>query len=251
MRRILLAAGLLTAMVGLSQVSAQPDPEMMKVFRAMRQVTMSSPGVLAANPGVQKELKMDDDQVKAVNEKVPAMGGFGFGGGRFGKGKGELTDEQKEQMRKRFEQLSELKDTPEDKLEEKLREVLKDDLEKPTKEVEKILKPEQMTRLRQIARQQGGPSAYLSAENAKDLKLTDEQKKKLRDIADELQKDTMALFQGGGFGSPETREKMQMLNKEATEKAAGVLTDEQKSKWKELTGEPFAVQFGPRPKKDD
>jgi hypothetical protein len=251
MRRILLAAGLLTAMVGLSQVSAQPDPEMMKVFRAMRQVTMSSPGMLAANAGVQKELKMDDDQVKAVKEKVPAMG-FGFGGGRFGKGKGELTDEQKEQMRKRFEQLSQLKDTPEDKLEEKLREVLKDDLEGPTKEVEKILKPEQMTRLRQIARQQGGPSAYLSTENAKDLKLTDDQKKKLRDIADELQKDTMALFQGGGFGSPETREKMQMLNKEATEKAAGVLTDEQKSTWKTLTGEPFTVQFGgPRPKKDD
>jgi hypothetical protein len=62
----------------------------------------------------------------------------------------------------------------------------------------------------------------------------------------------MALFQGGGFGSPETREKMQMLNKEATEKAAGILTDEQKSKWKELTGEPFNVPLGgPRRKKDD
>jgi hypothetical protein len=249
MRRILLAAGLLTAMVGLSQVSAQPDPEMMKVFRAMRQVTMSSPGVLAANPAVQKELKMDDDQVKAVKEKVQPMG-FGFGGGRFGKGKGEITEEQKERAAKMFEKLQQLKDTPEDKLEEKMRETFKDELEGPAKEVEKILKPEQMTRLRQIARQQGGPTAYLSPENAKDLKLTDEQKKKLKDIGDELQKDTMALFQGGF--SAETREKMQMLNKEATEKAAGILTDEQKSKWKELTGEPFNVPLGgPRRKKDD
>jgi len=248
MRRILLAAGLFAGIVCLSQVSAQPSPEMMKVFRAVRQVTMSSPGVLAANPSVQKELKLDDDQAKAVKEKVPPVG-FG-GGGRFGKGKGELTDEQKERMAKMFEKVQKLADVPEDKLEDKIREEFKDELDGANKEVEKILKPEQMARLKQIARQQGGPSAYLSTENAKDLKLTDDQKKKLKEISDELQKDTQALFQGGF--SPETREKMQMLNKEATEKAAGVLTAEQKSKWKELTGEPFTVQFGgPRPKKDD
>ena len=135
-------------------------------------------------------------------------------------------------------------------LEGKMREVFKEEIEGPAKEVEKILKPEQFTRLKQIGRQQGGPSAYLSPDNAKDLGLTDDQKKKLKDITDELQKDTMALFQGGF--SAETREKMQMLNKEATEKAAGVLTDEQKTKWKELTGEPFSVPLGGgRQKRDD
>jgi hypothetical protein len=247
MRRILLAAGLLAAMVCLSQVSAQPNPEMMKVFRAVGRVTQSSPGVLAVNPGVQKELKLDEDQVKAIKEKVPQVG-FG-GGGRFGKGKAELTDEQKERMTKMFEKVQKLQDVPEDKLEDKIREEFKEELDGANKEVEKILKPEQMARLKQIARQSGGPAAYLSAENAKDLKLTDEQKAKLKEINAELQKDTQALFQGGF--SAETREKMQMLNKEATEKAAGVLTDEQKSKWKELTGEPFTVQFGQRPKRDD
>ena len=245
MRRIFLAAALITAMVGLTQVSAQPGPEMFTVFRILG----NSPGVLAANPAVQKELKMDDDQVKAVREKVSQMR---FGGGRFGKGKGELTEEQKERQAKFREKLEQLRDVPDDKLEAKTREVFKEEIEGPTKEVEKILKPEQFTRLKQIARQQGGPAAYLSAENAKDLKLTDEQKKKLRDIADELQKDTFALFQGGGGRSPETFEKVAMLNKEATDKAAAVLTDEQKSKWKELTGEPFQVSpFGSRPKKDD
>jgi hypothetical protein len=46
---------------------------------------------------------------------------------------------------------------------------------------------------------------------------------------------------------------MQSLNKEASEKAADVLTSEQKTKWKELIGEPYTVQrnFGGRPKKDD
>lgn len=245
MRRIFFAAALLTGMVGLSQAAAQPDPELFKLMRPAMRVLGSSPGALAANPGVQKELKLDDDQVKAVKEKVPGMG-FGRG---FGKGKGEITPEQQERMAKFMEKLGQLKDTPEDKLEEKMREVFKEELEGPTKEVEKILKPEQMTRLKQIARQQGGPSAYLSPDNAKDLKITDEQKTKLKKIAADLQEETMALFQGGF--SPETREKMQMLNKEATEKAAGVLTDEQKSKWKELTGEPFTVPLGGGRRKDD
>src|SRR4051794_1096381 len=247
MRRMFLAAGLLAAMVGLSQVSAQPDPEMMRVFRSAMQVVGTSPGVLANDPGVQKELKLDEEQVKAVKDKAPPLR-LGFGG-RGGKGK-DLTPEQQERMTKMFEKIQGLKDVPEDKLDAKVRETFKEELEGPTKEVEKILKPEQMTRLHQIARQQGGPSAYLRAENAKDLSLTDEQKKKLKDITDELQKDTMALFQGGF--SAETREKMTMLNKEASEKAGEVLTAEQKSKWKELTGEPYTVQpFRGRPKKDD
>jgi hypothetical protein len=245
MRRILLAAALFTAMVGLGRVSAQPDPELFKVMRPVMRVLGSSPGALAGNSQVQKELKLDDDQIKAVKEKIP-QAGFGRG---FGKGKTEPTPEQTERFQKMMEKMQQLKDVPEEKLEGKIREVFKEELEGPTKEVEKILKPEQMTRLKQIARQQGGPSAYLAPENAKDLKLTDEQKKKLKDIADELQKDTMALFQGGF--SPETREKIGMLNKEASEKAGEVLTSEQKSKWKEVTGEPFTVQFGGGPRKKD
>jgi len=246
MRRIFLAAALCTVTVGLSPASAQqPDPELFRLFRPAMRVLGTSPGALAANPAVQKELKMDDDQVKAVKEKVPAVG---LGGG-FRK-KGDITPEQQERITKFMEKLGQLKDVPEDKLEGKMREVFKEEIEGPAKEVEKILKPEQFTRLKQIARQQGGPSAYLSPDNAKDLGLTDDQKKKLKDITDELQKDTMALFQGGF--SAETREKMQMLNKEATEKAAGVLTDEQKTKWKELTGEPFSVPLGGgRQKRDD
>jgi Spy/CpxP family protein refolding chaperone len=244
MRRIFLAAGLFTAMVGLSRVSAQPDPEVFKLLRPAMQVLRTSPGALAANPAVQKELKMDDDQVKAVKDKIPQLGGGGFGKGK------NATPEQQERMAKLFEKLQGLKDVPEDKLEAKMREAFKEELEGPTKEVEKILKPEQMTRLKQIARQQGGPSAYLHAENAKDLSLTDDQKKKLKDITDELQKDMMALFQGGF--SAETRDKMGMLNKEASEKAGEVLTAEQKTKWKELTGEPFTVPFGGgRPKRDN
>jgi hypothetical protein len=253
MRRLCVTLALLTVIAVLSQSTAQqPDfRRMQSIFR----VIGDNPGTYAANPGVQKELKMDEDQVKAVNEKVGLGGGFGFGGG-FGKGgKGkELTEEQRARFEKMREKMESLQDVPEDKLEEKIREVFKEEIETPTKEVEKILKPEQMKRLVQIARQQGGPRAYLKPENVKDLSISDDQKKKLTEIATELDKDVGELRRGGGKGgfSPETREKIENLNKEAAEKAAATLTAEQKTKWKELVGEPFTVQrFGFRPKKDD
>ena len=256
MRKVFIPLALIALMIVLGQSSAQPDAEMMKVGAAVGRITGETPGSLARNEGVQKELKLDEDQIKAVQEKVPAIGfgggrGFGFGKGK-GKGKFELDDAAKERMTKYFEKIQTLRDVPEDKLEDKIREVFKEDLEKQATEVEKILKPEQMTRLKQIARQQGGPLAYLKAENVKELGITDEQKTKLKSINTDLDKDRQELFRGGGGFSPETREKMENLAKEANEKAAAVLTDEQKSKWKTLIGEPYTVQrFGGRPKKDD
>jgi Spy/CpxP family protein refolding chaperone len=263
MRRILMATALVVGMAALShQSSAQQfDPEMIKVFRAAMPILMNNPALVVNNTGVQKELKMDEDQIKACREKVVGgglgFGGFGGFGGKGGKGK-DLTDEQKEKGMKMIEKLGALKDVPEDKLEEKLRETFKEELEAPMKEVEKILKPEQLTRLKQISRQQGGPAAYLKAENVADLKITDEQKKKLKEINDELVKDVMELRGGagggkGGFGPlpPETRTKITALTKEATDKAVDVLTSEQKSKWKELTGEPFTVTFERQQRKRD
>lgn len=255
MRKICVSIALLSIIVLLSQTSAQqPDFQAMgKVFRAVQRNVGEAPGMLALNPGVQKELKMDDDQVKTVREKVVAVG-FGGGGG-FGKGKGEITPEAKERMMKYFEKVQGLVEVPEDKLDDKVRETFKEEIESANKEVEKILKAEQMSRLKQIARQQGGPGAYLKPENAKDLELKDDQKTKLKEISADWQKDITELFSGGGGGfrlSPEVREKMTALTKEATEKAVAVLTDAQKTKWKELTGEPYTVQlFGGRPKKDN
>jgi len=255
MRKVFIPLALLAMMLVLGQSSAQPDPEMMKVYFAVGRITNETPGSVVRNQGVQKELKLDEEQIKAVQEKVPAIG-FGFGGGggggkgKGGKGKGGgLTEEQKEKFAKYQEKVQSLKDVPEDKLEDKVREAFKDDLETQAKEVEKILKPEQLARLKQIARQQGGPAAYLKAENVKDLSITDEQKTKLKSINTELDKDRQELFRSG-FGA-ETREKMENLAKEANEKATAVLTDEQKSKWKTLVGEPYTVRFGGRPKKDD
>ncbi|HKB03921.1 MAG TPA: hypothetical protein VKD90_16990 [Gemmataceae bacterium] len=261
MRKWFVATALLGGMAYLGSTTAQEfDQELFKKMRQAGQIMRDHPVVVANNPGVQKELKLDEDQVKAVKEKVtPPAGTFGFGGGGgFGKGKGKGGGggDFKERFAKQMERMQVLKDVPDDKMEEKVHEIYKEELDGPTKELDKILKPEQQARLKQIARQQGGPRAYLKTQNVKDLNLTDEQKTKLREIVNEHDKDVAELMPKGGFGkggggfSPETREKMEALNKEAAEKAGNVLTADQKSKWKELIGEPYTIQFG-RPKKDD
>jgi hypothetical protein len=255
--------GLAALMVGLvvvaGQSAAQPDPELFKLIGPVFRVINSNPAVLLNNSGVQKELKLDEEQVKAVQE-MNKTSGFGFGG--FGKGKGGFDDAAKERMTKMFEKLGQLKDVPEDKLDDKIREVFKEEIEGPTKAAEKILKPDQAKRLAQISRQNAGVRGLVGTETAKELKLSDDQATKIKGIATELDKDVAELMPmgkggfggGGGFGrvSPETREKIANLRKESMEKATEVLSADQKTKWKELTGEPFEVKLEfPRPKKKD
>jgi hypothetical protein len=255
--------GLAALFVGLAVVasqpsSAQPDPELFKLIGPVFRVINSNPAVLLNNSGVQKELKLDEEQIKAVQE-MNKTSGFGFGG--FGKGKGGFDDAAKERMTKMFEKLGQLKDVPEDKLDDKIREVFKEEIEGPTKAAEKILKPDQAKRLQQISRQNAGVRGLIGEETAKELKLSDDQKGKIKSISTELDKDVAELspMGKGGFGgfgggrvSPETREKIANLRKEAMEKATEVLSADQKTKWKELTGEPFEVKLEfPRPKKKD
>ena len=243
-------AGLM-AVLGLSSNAQDFDPAIFKIMRPAMQIINSNPARLLMSKDVQKDLKMDDDQVKDLTAKVGMqLGGFGGPGGGPGGGG-------KERMAKLMDKLKDLKDVPEDKLEEKIREVFKEEIEGPMKEVQKVLKPEQVKRLYQIGRQQGGIAILTSPDTVKELKVTDEQKTKLREISAEADKDIGELIQAaGGFMNitAETREKMATLRKEAADKGEDVLTKEQKETWKELKGEPFTGKIdqfrGPRPKKE-
>jgi len=264
-RKLFGSAALLVGLVLVAgQSAAQPDPEVLKLIGPVFRIIGSNPAALLNNSGVQKELKLDEEQVKAVQEMNKASGFGGFGGGFRPKGKdgGGFDEAAKERMTKMFEKLGQLKDVPEDKLEDKIREVFKEEIEGPTKAAEKILKPDQAKRLAQISRQNAGVRGLIGTETAKELKLTDEQKSKIKEIATELDKDVAELmpmgkggFGGGGFGggrvSPETREKVAHLRKEAMEKATESLTADQKTTWKDLTGEPFEMKFNPPQKKKD
>lgn len=89
----------------------------------------------------------------------------------------------------------------------------------------------------------------------KALNLTDDQKDSLKVINEDLRKDMQELMPRGGFGRrggggggggdfQANMKKMTALRKEAMEKALATLKDDQKAKWKEMTGSPFEIQFG-------
>jgi hypothetical protein len=102
--------------------------------------------------------------------------------------------------------------------------------------LDKLLTPQQQRRLGQVALQlKPGLSAFHDAEIVADLKLTAEQKERLRAIEAE------AFFPGPDRrkrpGEPGNRPEREF--RAVTGKFLAVLTEEQARRWKDLTGEPF------------
>lgn len=160
---------------------------------------------LLTQKSVQDELKLTEDQVK----KVTAL------------------------EEKQRESLKGLKDLSQEERKTKFEANAKEN----KKAVDEILKPEQTKRLKQISLQQNGARAYADPEVAEALKLTDDQKEKIKSIQEDSRKEMRDLF--GGGDREEARKKMETLRKATDEKVQGVLTADQKGKLKELMGEPF------------
>jgi hypothetical protein len=165
----------------------------------------TSPLSLLSQKSVQEELKMTEDQVKKGTELAEKMRG----------------------NRQDFQNLSR----------EEIQKKLAERAEASEKAMAEFLKPEQVTRLNQIALQQQGARALATEKVADGVKLSAEQKEKVKGIMDEYNTALRAAFQGGF--NDETRKKMEELRKSTDEKLTGVLSAEQKAAWTKLTGEPF------------
>jgi hypothetical protein len=111
--------------------------------------------------------------------------------------------------------------------------------------VSDVLKPDQIKRLKQIELQQAGPA---DPDAQKELKLSDDQKAKIKEIADKSREEGREIFSTAKGNFQEALEKMTKLRKQTQEKELAVLSDAQKKQWKDMTGEPFEVKFEPRPK---
>jgi serine/threonine protein kinase len=114
-----------------------------------------------------------------------------------------------------------------------------------------ILTPEQLRHLGQIALQMQGPAAFREADVVTALKLTPEQREKIRMIEAEAHFGPPEPPHGDRPGRPwrdPGKMHREKLNK-ASERIQALLTSEQLKRWKELTGEPFKgpVHFGPPP----
>jgi Spy/CpxP family protein refolding chaperone len=203
-------------------------------------------GLLLANKSVQEELKITDEQktkieeiAKESREKTDAI---------LGKIDLQDKDNLKEAFAKRREAFEQNKD--------KVNEIN----QTSEKAMLAILDDGQKKRFKQIETQVGGLASFQKEEVVKALNLTDDQKEKIKVIAEDVGKDIGDL-QKEAFRdkSGEARKKIASLRKESMEKAVAVLNDDQKAKWKELTGEPFELRqqfggggaFGKRKKTDE
>jgi len=180
--------------------------------------------MLIGNEGVQKELKLDDQQLEKAKE---------------------FAAKAREQMQ---ENRSKLEGLEGEERRTKQQEINKEMNESAMKAFGEFLKPEQVNRLKQISYHARGASAFSDPEVAKKLNLTDTQKTDIRTIVQESQEGMRGLFSQDQ--SEEERaaamKKMTELRKETLEKATAKLNDEQQKAWKELVGAPFEVKFAPR-----
>jgi hypothetical protein len=182
---------------------------------------------LIENVGVQQELKLDNEQVekaKAAVDKVRE---------KHSADRAKLQDLSREERRDKSRAINQA-------VSEETMTALAD-----------VLKPEQIKRFKQIELQRRGGEAFTEPEVQKALKLTGEQKERIKTIAADAAQERRELFQGaanqgqGGAnrGGEEAQKKMATLRKATVEKVSAVLTVDQKQTWKGMIGQPFEVQF--------
>jgi hypothetical protein len=155
----------------------------------------------------------------------------------------KVTAELRQQFRERAQETVEV---PAEKRVAKLNEIrlaLKAEL---NKSVEKNLKKPQRDRLEQIRLQNRGIEALLEPEVGSKLKLTDEQKTKIAELAEESRRKMIEMSRGlaSEDGDREAAmKKMASLRKETMELCLDELSDDQKKIWKGLKGERFEVDL--------
>jgi len=104
-----------------------------------------------------------------------------------------------------------------------------------------VLKPEQRQRMEQLERQLQGVRAMLTAEGYKQLELTDEQRTRLTVIAEKLSEHVSLLRGDKGHLSIAALARVLVQRKLVDLEAQQVLTNQQRAKWREFTGEPIPI----------
>jgi len=107
--------------------------------------------------------------------------------------------------------------------------------------IHETLKPEQNKRLVQISMQVAGLIWVLDPHVSKDLNLTEAQQTKIKELHKAAHKEVEEVVHSAD--KSKRMEKMDELRKAHRKQLMDVLTDEQKTKWKELAGEPFKGKF--------
>lgn len=170
-----------------------------------------NPQRLLRSEGVQRDLELSEEQVKLLE---------GLNEGRGGDRGGD-----------REAREAELEGLSEEARNERLREMRDARTRERMAEINDILLPHQMERLSQIAAQasaQRGSRSLINGSLAEKLEITDEQKVRIEEKAEELQK----VFD----------EKIAKLRNQMQEQLLAELTPEQRDQYKEMMGEAFTFE---------
>ena len=173
----------------------------------------NDPTFLLGTEQVQKELELSDEQKSTVQK---------------------LVDDNRQAMMDLRNSGTSFQDVG-----EKMQDRAKDN----KKKVDDILLPPQRERLDQITLQLAGAQALSRPEVAEKLGLSDDQKTKLKDLADDAQQKRMDLFSSGPpSDQQEMQDRMQKVQKisaDQKEKAMAVLTADQKQELEKMQGKKF------------
>jgi hypothetical protein len=213
---------MIRSLVGLSLVAMLAAPAFAQGRGGFGRGGGSLAGLLG-NASVQKELKLDDEQIgkaKEVSEKIS----------------GEIR-----------EKMQGFQDLSQEERRDKMQAINKEFNEATLKAAGAFLKPEQITRLKQVSYQARGATAFSDPEVVAKLNLTDSQKSDIQAINQESMSQMREIFQSAQDDREGAMKKMTELRKETLEKVAAKLNDEQQKSWKELIGAPFEVKYEPRP----
>ena len=181
---------------------------------------------------VQKELELNDDQkakLKEIGEKALAR------------------------MKEAFSGMQGFRDLSADERRAKMAELgnkARQQAEELRKEIEGVLVPHQVERIKQIAlqvavRTRGAASVILDDREVQEaLGLSEEQRGKLKAIRESMAEKLQKLFRERGEGDQQARrDQFQSVRKEAEQQVLEVVTPEQKEKFEKMQGEKFDVDL--------
>ena len=181
----------------------------------------------------------------AETAQAQRQGGPPRGGGQFGRtGSDPISLLQIEAIRKELElgedqsaEIRKLREAMNDEVEEMRRKIA----EKYTGKLGDVLLPHQTERVKQISLQMRGVRALDDAAIAKELGITEDQKKQIEAKREEYSEKARAL-RGEGGGGGDFRERIQKyreLQTQSNEAVLGVLSSTQREKFDKMKGKEF------------
>jgi hypothetical protein len=190
---------------------------------------LGGPLGLLANEQVQKEIELLPEQLADFTK---------------------LREEVGTKMREQFAGIRDLSDDERRKKFEEMRPEMEKTQKELAEKMKGILLPHQNDRLRELFVQAAGARALEDDGIAAELKLSDDQRKRITEVREKQREKFGALFQNRGEGNDEDRRKQfETLREEGTKLTLDVLSSEQRDQFEKMKGEKVDFelnQFGGR-----